>query len=249
MQEKRMLAIILVAGMFMTGCGNVAKTDQNSGTTETTEIASSEITEDTSDSGSTVDEASDTAKNAASEEDIEATANELFRTAINSSDYLTDGTYRLMIFVGSSPISSASENAKDVKGTDYAYLCRYKADDSEEVFCLLSISTYEDGTIRAVTSWPSDIETGFSSEEGMTGAWGMSYGADEETMEALTKALQADYPEYTMISPVAAQVVAGINYRVLCETNNADGETEYAIATIYIDLDGGADVTEFSNIG
>lgn len=154
-----------------------------------------------------------------------------------------------MVFAGASPVSSASENGKDAKGTDYVYLCRYKADESEEVYCLLTISAYEDGSIRAVISWPSDIDTGFSAEEGITGAWGMNYGADEETKNELKKALQTDYAEYTLISPIATQVVAGTNYRVLCEKDDAENGTEYAIATIYLDLSGNAEVTEFANIG
>lgn len=51
---------------------------------------------------------------------------------------------------------------------------------------------------------------------------------------------------YTPIALLGTQVVAGTNYQVLCaaEVVVPDAETEYAVVTIYEDLEGNVEVTD-----
>ena len=52
--------------------------------------------------------------------------------------------------------------------------------------------------------------------------------------------------EYTPVALLATQVVAGTNYRLLCEARATvpDAEAEYVILTVYADLQGGAEITD-----
>ena len=51
---------------------------------------------------------------------------------------------------------------------------------------------------------------------------------------------------YVPVAMVAQQVVAGMNYRFLCEATTVlpGAETDYALVTVYKDLNGNAEITE-----
>ena len=51
---------------------------------------------------------------------------------------------------------------------------------------------------------------------------------------------------YVPVALLSTQLVAGMNYRYLCEATTVvpDAETSYAIVTVYQDLEGNAEVTE-----
>lgn len=247
MRKTKAIAIIVAAGMLAAGCGTTSADTASTADTESAAVASTETADDAATEETTEDTSEATVED---EMSAEETANELFRKAINSDDYLTDGTYRLVLFCDATPVSAESSAAKDAKGTNYTYLCRYKAEDAEEVYCLLLISTYEDGSIRAVTPYNSDVETGLSTDPDIVGAWASNSGAelDDETKQAIEDALKKDYAQYTEVSMLESQVVSGINYRVLCKSATEGGYT-YAIATVYADLEGSTEVTEFAELG
>ena len=55
--------------------------------------------------------------------------------------------------------------------------------------------------------------------------------------------------ELTPVSLLETQVVAGMNYRILCESTAAvpDAETEKVIVTLYVDPQGSAEITDISD--
>ena len=108
----------------------------------------------------------------------EEKANKLFQQAQTESDCFADGTYTKVMFCESSPASSASNLARDAKGTDYVFVCRYlptaAAEDAAETYAVVVVSAYTDGTLRGAYVLHSDVETYMedtSEEELMTGAW------------------------------------------------------------------------------
>ena len=66
----------------------------------------------------------------------------------------------------------------------------------------------------------------------------------KKAQETLTGAV------YTPIALLGTQVVAGKNYRILCESKASTGnsETGWAILTVYADLEGHAEVTDIAEM-
>lgn len=100
----------------------------------------------------------------------------------------------------------------------------------------LPIVPNEDGTLAAVP------------EEGPMGAW--YYTEDpaftDEDEAKLEKALQSQVgASYTIVAYVGEQVVAGLNRCILCQVKPVvpNAQPHYALAYVYTDLQGGAELT------
>lgn len=87
----------------------------------------------------------------------------------------------------------------------------------------------------------------------MCGGWNIGIaagsGLPEKVQERFDKAV-ADYEGMTFepITVLATQVVAGINYALLCRATDADGVTTLKVVIIYANLQGGGEILSVKDI-
>ena len=141
-----------------------------------------------------------------------------------------------------------------VAGTNYRFLCRMDASVPElnatPVYAVVVI--YEDLSGNATISEIYDSEVPVpASDEMMVGAYEQS--ADLAMTTEATKAFDLALKTITgqafkATALLGSQVVAGTNYRILCESiaSTAGAETGWAILTVYADLQGHAEVTDIA---
>ena len=139
-----------------------------------------------------------------------------------------------------------------VAGTNHLVLC--KATDTvpgaQPTYVLLTI--YEDlnGNAEITETVETEVKAEFSENDG---GWAepASPAVTDEALTALTKACEMlAGMEYTPVALLGTQVVAGVNYRILCEAKATvpGAETEYAILTVYADPQGNAEITDTAEI-
>ncbi len=140
-----------------------------------------------------------------------------------------------------------------VAGTNHRVLCKATATvpDAETTFAIVYI--YEDlnGGAEITDVADCDAQANVSADDG---GWTEpdSPAVPEDALQALTKASETlTGMEYTPVALLASQVVAGMNYRILCEARATvpDAETEYVILTVYADPQGNAQITETAAFG
>lgn len=159
---------------------------------------------------------------------------------------LTGAVYTPILYLGSQVVA----------GTNHRFLCKMEASVAElKSGAKYSIVTiYEDlqGNASILELKDSDVELP-PSDEMLVGAY--EAGQDlEMTPEAKTAFVQATATitgvDYRPVALLGSQVVAGMNYRILCESRvvNPDAETGYTILTIYAPLQGDASITDTADI-
>ena len=135
-----------------------------------------------------------------------------------------------------------------VAGTNHCVLCKAQAvtPDAAATYAILYI--YEDLEGNAEIS---EIVSSNASAEYANNDGGWAEAASpvmtQDAGKALEKACETlTGAEYTPVALLGTQVVAGFNYRIICESKATvpDAETEYVIVTVYADLDGNAEITE-----
>ncbi|MCR5484148.1 MAG: hypothetical protein K6F09_01020 [Clostridiales bacterium] len=136
-----------------------------------------------------------------------------------------------------------------VAGKNHRVLCKTPA-----TYSILYI--YEDLSGNAVVTdiVPSGADAK-SAESGFVGGWAEPESPEmtDDAKTALEKACETlTGAEYTPIALLATQVVAGKNYRIICESKPSvpSSESGYVIVTVYADLMGNAEITdtvEFQN--
>ena len=135
-----------------------------------------------------------------------------------------------------------------VAGRNYAILCRTAPviPDAEETYAVVTIWEDPEGNVQMTEVRKMDTEAAIN---GLAGGW------YEPESPAVTDELKAVFDKamegftgvgYVPVALVAQQVVAGMNYRFLCEATTVvpGAETDYALVTVYKDLDGNAEITE-----
>ena len=97
-------------------------------------------------------------------------------------------------------------------------------------------------------------EEGTETEEPMSGGWELAENdaaeLPEEVQTAFDKAVaNLEGNELKPVAYMAQQVVAGMNYMILCESTlvTAEPVTSYQVAVIYADLQGNAEVTQIND--
>ena len=91
-----------------------------------------------------------------------------------------------------------------------------------------------------------------ASAEMMVGGWELAEAqgaalADEGAQAAFEKATkELDGANYVPVALLGKQLVAGMNYRYICESTAVlpGAEMTYALVTVYQDLEGNAEITE-----
>ena len=135
-----------------------------------------------------------------------------------------------------------------VAGRNLAILCRTAPviPDAEETYAVVILWEDPEGNVQMTEVRKMDTEAAIN---GLPGGW------YEPESPALTDELKAVFDKamegfagvgYVPVAMVAQQVVAGMNYRFLCEATTVlpGAETDYALVTVYKDLNGNAEITE-----
>ena len=107
------------------------------------------------------------------------------------------------------------------------------------LFLVLSLA------LCSITAWADSAET----EPMMVGGWvNVPHEAEElpeDAQEAFDKATEdMDGAEYTPVALLATQLVAGMNYCILCQITPVvpDPEPTWSLVYIYADLEGNAEI-------
>lgn len=149
-----------------------------------------------------------------------------------------------------------------VAGTNYLYLCKGKmvVPDAEPVWCLVVV--YEDLQGNAEITSVEELDmtalktTEEAADKDIVGGWTILAPSNAITLpKDVSDAFGKATEQYTgvTLSPLAllaTQVVAGANYKILCQGTTATAEPEDAIyvATMYVDLDGNAELTDVQKL-
>ena len=164
---------------------------------------------------------------------------EEFRTVFNKATSALAGVeYTPVAYIASQVVA----------GTNHCVLCKATATvpGAETTYAILYIYEDPQGNAAITDTVECDAQANLSAEDG---GWAepASPAVTEEAMQAFTKACEAlTGMEYTPVALLATQVVAGTNYRILCEARATvpDAETAYVIVTVYEDPQGSAEITE-----
>ena len=141
-----------------------------------------------------------------------------------------------------------------VNGTNHAILCRVApvVPDAKEQYAIVYV--YEDlsgkASITDVKSFEGETNL---SEEPMMGGWTQPETPEmtEEAQAAFEKAMEMLVGvNYVPVALLEEQLVAGMNYCILCESTVVypDAETTYALVYIYQDLEGNAEITDIISL-
>jgi len=150
---------------------------------------------------------------------------------------------------GSSFVPVACLESQVVAGFNHLALCRvaHAAPDASETYALVTLYEDPDGNAEITDVRNSGATALFY--EGMTGSWvePESPVPTDDAKAALAKACETlTGAEYKPVALLGTQVVAGTNYRILCESRHgvSGAASEYLIVTVYADLCGNAVITE-----
>ena len=145
-----------------------------------------------------------------------------------------------------------------VSGTNYAFLARGPTVTANPSSAWYVLIVYQDlsGNVSLTAVNPIDLTnpktTDKSVPAGFAGAWELYPPANSaleppEAADAFNKA-GGSYEGVTLspIATLATQVVAGTNYKLLCQGAPADGgsKPQLYLVTVYADLQGGAQVSD-----
>lgn len=137
-----------------------------------------------------------------------------------------------------------------VAGTNYKFLCESQVVAPDAPVQMAVVTIYEDLEGNAEVL---DIEMMEGSGEGaLLGGWQAAEDGTitEELQEIFDKAAEGLVGvSYTPIELLETQIVAGTNYRFLCESRVVapNAETKQVIVTVYRDLNGNASITDVAD--
>ena len=156
--------------------------------------------------------------------------------------------------VGYEPI--AYLGSQIVAGTSHAFFCKAQVvyPKAQPYFAIVFI--YEDlegnveiQDIASMTAY-GELDENAGSAERLAGGWSVA-DAQDDGMAAFEKATEELVGvSYTPIRVLSSQVVAGMNYCVLCQAHVVapDAKPYYTMAFVYEDLDGNAELTQFKDL-
>lgn len=149
------------------------------------------------------------------------------------------------------PVALLSERTT-FSGTQYRLLCRSTVivPDAEEQYTVVTLSRSWLGHAEILTISDSLCSTGFT-EGSVVGGWQQpdSPVLTDEASAAFRKATELLVGvSYKPVALLSTQIVAGTNYRILCEATTVypDEEPHYAVMTLYEDLSGNTSILDIS---
>lgn len=145
-----------------------------------------------------------------------------------------------------------------VAGTNHCILCLETptVPDAASVYAIITLYEDLDGNaqITDVQECAAGAPTPYTGDEPISGGWG-DPGSPEVTDAAKTAVEKAcetlTGAEYEPVALLCQQVVAGMNYAILCKATPTvpDAQSYYTVVEIYADLDGGAEITNTYDFG
>lgn len=137
-----------------------------------------------------------------------------------------------------------------VAGTNHRILCKATpvVPGANTTYAIVTIYENLEGNAEITEVLSSNADAG-STEGVIDGGWAETESPEmtdkaeaalEKACETLTGAV------YTPVALLATQVVAGMNYRIICESRPSipSPERGYVIVTVYADLEGGAEIID-----
>lgn len=135
------------------------------------------------------------------------------------------------------------------KGTQYRVLCRMTVcyPGAQEQYVVVTLQRGLLGRAEILNVDDALCETDLVDDKEMTGGWqeAQSPAMTDEAKAAFEKATEGLLcVDYVPVALLSTQVVAGTNYRILCEATEVypGAETHYAVMTVYEGLDGSANI-------
>ena len=193
-----------------------------------------ETMQETSDGGNVDGGWTEAESNALTEEQLE-----IFNKAM---DGIEGAEYTPVAYVASQVVS----------GTNHLFLVKAlpTVPDAVETYSLVSIYEDLEGNSQINDIINSDAETGLY---GMMGSWEENEDlvVTDDVMDAFNKANETiTGAELTPVLVTSHQIVSGTNYHILCESVPSVKELvtglDYSMITLYVSLDGNAEITEIS---
>ena len=134
-------------------------------------------------------------------------------------------------------------------GTQYRVLCKATGcyPDAQEEYVVVTLKRGLLGRAEILNVDDALCETDLVDDKEMTGGWqeAQSTAMTDEAKAAFEKATEGLLcVDYVPVALLSTQVVAGTNYRILCEATEVypGAETHYAVMTVYEGLDGSANI-------
>lgn len=143
-----------------------------------------------------------------------------------------------------------------VAGTNHLVLCKVVPSDGDALGTYALVTVYEDlaGNAEITSIQESSVvaPAPYNPDEPTAGGWAEpdAYDVTDEAKDALEKAAaESDGADYEAVALLSTQIVAGINYKLLCKITPVvpDAVSTYSIVTVYQDLEGGARITDISD--
>lgn len=156
--------------------------------------------------------------------------------------------------VGYEPI--AYLGSQIVAGTNHAFFCKAQVvyPNAQPYFAIVFIYEDLDGNAEikdiARMNAYGELNENTGSAEQLPGGWSVTE-AQDDGIAAFEKATQEMVGvSYKLIRVLSSQVVAGMNYCVLCQAQVVapDAKPYYTMAFVYEDLDGNAKLTQFKDL-
>ena len=134
-------------------------------------------------------------------------------------------------------------------GRQYRVLCKATVvyPGAQEEYVVATVSKSWLGRAEILNVDDALCETDLVDNKEMTGGWqeAQSPAMTDEAKAAFEKATEGLLcVDYVPVALLSTQVVAGTNYRILCEATEVypGAETHYAVMTVYEGLDGSANI-------
>lgn len=143
-----------------------------------------------------------------------------------------------------------------VAGTNYLYLCKGTTVTAQPVTSWYLVTVYNDleGNAQITQAQELDLAalktTQTAPESGLAGGWSLvpvsnAVTLPQDVWAAFNKATENfDGPTLNPIALLATQVVNGTNNLVFCQGQTADGAQALYVATLYINSDGSAEISD-----
>ena len=225
------LALILVVSVFA-ACGEKQED------TKATEAGTTEATEATEDTQNT-----DVIAGAFTPVDSPIVTDEVKALVEKATAELTGAEYEPVAYVAT----------QIVAGKNHLILCKITPVVPDSIGHYSLVTIYEDlnGNASILEILDSEKKVLSKAEDGSTLAGGYYECETPEVTDKMKTALdtacaELDGAEYEPVAVLGEQVVAGMNYLLLCRITPVvqNPEPHYSIVTVYADLDGNAEITE-----
>lgn len=152
--------------------------------------------------------------------------------------------------VGVNYVPVAYIGSQVVAGTNHRVLAKATVvvPDAVPHYAIVTLWEKPDGTVEVTDIRGSEIEV-LANDEQLAGGWSAPETPDlDDDVKTIVEKATAELVgvNYTPVALLGTQVVAGMNYQVLCRATlvTANPETRYVVLTVYADLEGNATVTD-----